>query len=55
MGSSKGDKRMKVVARDFNSAINIKRYAMLTTRSEVLTRSHFVEQPLRLEICMDKH
>jgi hypothetical protein len=41
--SARGNKRMVLVNRDFNAVINIRRWAVLKTRHEELTRSSFVE------------
>jgi len=45
-----GKKRMEFVNRDFNSAINIKRCAVMETRPPALTRRNFVGQPLKVEL-----
>jgi adenine-specific DNA glycosylase len=49
-----GKKRMESVIRDFNAAINIRRFAVLKTRPQELTRAIFVEQPLRLKVYKEK-
>jgi len=48
------DKRMELVHRDFNAPIHIRMCAALKMRPEVLTRTNFVGQPLRLEVCKEK-
>jgi len=38
------------VNRDFNAAINVRRCAVLETRTPELTREDFVGQPLKVEL-----
>jgi hypothetical protein len=45
-----GKKRMEFVNRDFNAAINVRRCAVLETRTPELTREDFVGQPLKVEL-----
>jgi hypothetical protein len=52
--STSGSKRMQFVDRDFRTAMNIRRCMMLKKRTEELTRSNVVVQPLRLEVCLRK-
>jgi hypothetical protein len=52
--STNGIASMAFVNKAFNAAINIRRCAVLKTRPAELTRSKFVWQPLRLEVCRDK-
>jgi len=48
--TSDGKKRIDFVNRDFNAAINIRRCAVLETRTPELTREDFVGQPLKVEL-----
>jgi len=41
---------MELVNRDFNTAINIRKCAMLETRPPEWTRENFVGQPLEVEL-----
>jgi hypothetical protein len=54
MRSSRGDKSMEFINRDFNAAIHISRCAVLNTRPEKLTRFNSVRQPLILEASKKK-
>jgi hypothetical protein len=54
VSSTRGNKRIEFVNRDFNAAINIMRCTVLETRPEELRRSKLVGQPLRLVPCMNK-
>jgi len=54
MRSSRGDKSMEFINRDFNAAIHISRCAVLNTRPEKLTRFNSVGQPLILEASKKK-
>jgi transposase len=41
---------MAFVNRDFNAAINIRRYTLLKKRPDELTRASFVEHSLKTEL-----
>jgi len=45
-----GTKRMEFVNRDYNAAINVRKYAVLETRPPESTREDFVGQPLKVEL-----
>lgn len=50
VSSTSGNKRMEFVNRDFSTAINIRRFAVLETRAAELRRSNFVWKPRRPEV-----
>jgi len=45
-----GKKRMEFMNRDFNAAINIRKYALMENRPPELTRENFIEQSLNVEL-----
>jgi hypothetical protein len=52
--SSSVNARNEFMNRDFNHAINIRRFMAFETRPEALTRSNFIEESLRLEASREK-
>jgi len=54
MTSSILNARSELVNRDLNTAINTRRFSVLNTKPQELTRANFVEQPLILKICKEK-
>jgi hypothetical protein len=54
VNSASGTARNEFINRDFDAAIDIRRCAVLQTRHEDPSRSRVVQQPLRLEVCLDK-
>jgi len=54
MSSCSGKKRVEIVNADFDSAINIRRCALMKTRPAELTRSNDVGELLKAEVYKQK-